>query len=251
MAKGRRIDKQRKVNFQWKSLRAYAQGAGITLLVAYLFYKSFLGIFAGIIILPFWIKLKGQEEEASYRAKLSTEFKEYMMLIVAGLQTGYSLERAIKQSEDELQKLYPNDSVLLPKVHLMNQKISMNMQLERAFDEFAKSIKLEEAISLAEIISFAKRSGGDYGKHIRQTALKIEDNLAIKQEIETITTEKRLELRVMCVMPLGILLYISLTSAGFIAPLYGNIAGVILMTVCLIVYGVLITIGRKIIDIKV
>ncbi len=173
------------------------------------------------------------------------------MLIVAGLQTGYSLERALKQAEAELNHLFSRDGILTNYVHLMNQKIAMNVQLEKAFMEFAVSTGLEEAVSLADIISFAKRSGGDYGKNIRETALKIEENMAVKQEIETITTEKRLELKVMCVMPLGILAYITLTSSSFIAPLYGNVVGVVLMTCCLIAYGFLIILGRKIIDIKV
>lgn len=227
------------------------QGLGISLIIAYLFYNSIFGIMVGIIVVPFWLKLKRNEIEEERLAKLSTEFKEYMNLIVSGLQAGYSLERAIKQAENELKQLYSKDSILLPHVHVMNQKIAMNMQLERAFNEFAESTGLEEATSLAEIISFAKRSGGDYGRHIRETALKIEDNLSVKQEIETITTEKRLELKVMCVMPMGIIAYISLTSKGFISPLYNNLTGAILMTICLLIYGGLILLGRKIINIKV
>jgi tight adherence protein B len=117
--------------------------------------------------------------------------------------------------------------------------------------EFAKAIEIEEAISLAEVISFAKRSGGDYGKNIKQTAFKIEEAMAVKQEIETITTEKRLELKVMSFMPMGILGYISLTSSSFISPLYGNLIGIILMTICLVVYGLLIMLGRKIVQINV
>ena len=182
------------------------------------------------------------------KARVSVEFKEYMMLIVTALQTGYSLEKALKQSEKELLRLYPKNSAIINPVHVMNQKIAMNIQVEKAFTE---SIQLEEAESLAEIISFAKRSGGDYGKNIRDTAMKIEENLAVKEEIQTITTEKRLELKVMSIMPMGILAYISLTSRGFIAPLYGNLLGVILMTICLFIYGALIVMGGKIIDIKV
>ena len=229
----------------------FLQGLGLSALIAFLFYKSVYGILIGIVVVPFWVRLSIKEQENKRHANLLLEFKEYMMLIVAGLQTGYSLERAIKQSEVELKKLYSNDSVLLPFVHIMNQKLAMNVQLEKAFLEFAQAINLEEAQSLAEIISFAKRSGGDYGKNIKETALKIEGNLAVRQEIETITTEKRLELKVMCVMPLGILAYITITSSSFIAPLYGNILGVSLMTVCLFVYGILIVLGRRIIEINV
>ena len=205
----------------------------------------------GILVIPFWIHFNRVERSEKRRSRMLTEFKEYMMLIVQSLQTGYSLERAVKQSEIELKRLYPNESVLMGYVHIMNQKINMNVQLEKAFMEFAVSTGLEEAISLAEIIAFAKRSGGDYGKNIRETAMKIEDNLAVKQDIETITTEKRLELKVMCVMPIGILAYITITSKGFIAPLYGNVLGTVIMSTCLVVYGFLIMLGKKIIDIKV
>ena len=223
----------------------------MTAIIAFLFYKSIWGMCVAVAVVPFWLKLCKKEEADKRRLAMLQEFKEYMMLIVASLQTGYSLERAIKQSEQELKKLYSQDSVLLPYVHVMNQKIAMNVQLEKAFTEFATAVDLEEAINLADIISFAKRSGGDYGKNIRETAIKIEENLAIKQEIETITTEKRLELKVMCVMPMGILAYITLTSRSFIAPLYGNAIGIILMTACLVAYGFLIMLGRRIIEINV
>ncbi len=251
MAKGRKFDSYRKISLKRDDVAPFLQGFLLTVVIAFLFYRHIAGLLAGILVIPFWLKLKNEEKQAEILAKKSMEFKEYMMLIVAGLQTGYSLERAVKQAEDELKKLFPEGSVILPYIRIMNQKISMNIQLEQAFDEFAKAIGLEEAVSLSEIIGFAKRSGGDYSKHIRDTALKIEENLSIKQEIETITTEKRLELKVMCVMPMGILAYISLTSKSFIAPLYGNLVGAEVMTVCLIGYGCFMMLGRKIIDIKV
>lgn len=251
MGKDGRFNTYRKISGKWTDIKPVMQGLLLTAIIAFLFYKSVFGLFAGIVIIPFWVRMKKAEDKALARSKVAMEFKEYMMLIVAGLQAGYSLERAVRQAEDELIRLFPEGSRLAIHIHRMNQKLAMNIQLEKAFDEFAKDISLEEAMSLAEIISFAKRSGGDYGRHIKETALKIEDNLSIKQEIETITTEKRLELKVMCVMPLGILAYITITSADFIAPLYGNALGVLVMTACLIGYGACIILGKKIIDINV
>ncbi|SHJ17957.1 type II secretion system F family protein [Pseudobutyrivibrio xylanivorans] len=251
MGKSRQLSAYRKISGTWQGMIPWLQGIGITIAIAFLFYRSFFGILSGVLIIPFWLKLKSEEKQTQLQAKMETEFKEFMLLIVAGLQTGYSLERALLQAEEELKKLYSQESVLENSVHIMNQKIAMNTQVEKAFAEFAKTAGLEEAESLAEIISFAKRCGGDYCRHIRETAIKIEDSIAVKQEIQTITTEKRLELKVMCVMPILILGYISLTSPGFIKPLYGNLVGIILMSGCLVVYGCLIVLGRRIIDIKV
>ena len=250
MGKSRKTDSHRQA-ISKRTVNGIIQGLLITVVIAFLFYRSIFGLIVGIVVVPFWLKLCQEKYEMDEKARVSVEFKEYMMLIVTALQTGYSLEKALKQSEKELLRLYPKNSAIINPVHVMNQKIAMNIQVEKAFTELAESIQLEEAESLAEIISFAKRSGGDYGKNIRDTAMKIEENLAVKEEIQTITTEKRLELKVMSIMPMGILAYISLTSRGFIAPLYGNLLGVILMTICLFIYGALIVMGGKIIDIKV
>ena len=226
------------------------QAFALTILVALLFYKSLMGILAGVVIVPFWYSRYMQEQARRGQVRLENEFKEYMMLISSSLQAGYSLERAIKNSQGELAKLFA-DSRLLPHVATLNKRIDLNTQVEQAFEMFANEVNIEEAVSLSEILSYSKRSGGDYSKHIKNTARKIDEKLAVKQEIETITTEKRLELKVMCAMPLGILAYVSLTSGDFIAPLYGNLVGAAVMTVLLLIYGVMIELGQSIININV
>ena len=224
---------------------------GLTIAVAFLFYKSLLGMITGIVIVPFYLQQYLEEVEQKKNQRLHVEFKEYTMLISNSLQAGYSLERALLQSEEELIKLYGKNGILIGPVHEMNQKIKMNIQVERAFVEFAKRLRLDEAEFLSEILLFAKRSGGDYGKQIKNTSTKIEEKLMIEQEIDTMITEKKVEFKVMCLMPLGILAYIAITSSEFIEPLYKNTLGVSLMTACLFAYGAIVLVGRRIIKIKV
>ena len=54
----------------------------------------------------------------------------------------------------------------------------------------------------------------------------------------------------MNVVPIFILAYLKLTSGAFLAPLYGNLFGVLFMTACLVVYGVTILLADKILDIQ-
>ncbi|MCF0131282.1 MAG: hypothetical protein HUJ71_06115 [Pseudobutyrivibrio sp.] len=133
----------------------------------------------------------------------------------------------------------------------MNQKIAMNVQVERAFEEMAERLELQEAVNLSDILVFSKRSGGDYGRYIKDTAYKIEDKIMVQQEINTMTVEKRFEYRIMSVMPIGILAYVSLTSKEFIDPLYSTIAGRIVMSVSLVLYGILLVAGKKIVEIEI
>lgn len=221
------------------------------MVIAFLFYRSFYGLLAGIVIIPFWLVQYRDRVEKKRQIKLKSEFKEYMILISNALQTGYSLEKALLQSEAELNKLFPKDSVLMDPIHEMNQRVRMNIQVEKAFEEMANRIEMEDAQNLSDILTFSKRAGGDYGKQIRNCAVKIEEKLRVAEDIATMTAEKQLELRVMSVMPVGILAYVALTSADFIAPLYNNIIGITIMTICLLVYGLMISIGKKIVSIEV
>ena len=52
-------------------------------------------------------------------------------------------------------------------------------------------------------------------------------------------------------MPFGIILYMSLTSPGFLEVLYGNLFGVAVMTGCLAVYLFAWWLGNRIVDIEV
>ena len=69
--------------------------------------------------------------------------------------------------------------------------------------------------------------------------------------METVISGKRMEQKVMSIMPFGIILYLKLTAREFIAPLYGNILGMSVMTVCLIVYVIADGWAKRIVNIDV
>lgn len=227
------------------------EGIGITSLIAFLFYRSYWAMLSSIIIIPFWLRKYRSNLASKQNAKKTVEFKEMMQLVGASLQAGYSIERAFKQSEREMGNLFSDDYVIRQSINRLNGKVAINIPAEKAFVEFADEIEMEEARTLAEILSFAKRSGGDYAKHIRGASIKIEEKLSVQQEIDTLTAEKRLELNIMSVMPIMILAYISISSPEFVEPLYGNMTGIIVMTICLCVYGLMLLLGEKIVHIEV
>ena len=69
--------------------------------------------------------------------------------------------------------------------------------------------------------------------------------------INTIISGKKMEQTVMNIMPFGMIIYLRITSPEFIEPLYGNLFGAAVMSVCLVVYAAAFMLGRKITDIKV
>ena len=65
------------------------------------------------------------------------------------------------------------------------------------------------------------------------------------------TASRRYEQNIMNILPFVIIIYIDLTSDGFIDIMYGCFAGRVIMTVSLILTGVSYMLSQKILDIKV
>ena len=86
---------------------------------------------------------------------------------------------------------------------------------------------------------------------IENTASIIRDKRAVNEKILNMTASRRYEQNIMNILPFVIIIYIDLTSDGFIDIMYGCFAGRVIMTVSLILTGVSYMLSQKILDIKV
>ena len=73
----------------------------------------------------------------------------------------------------------------------------------------------------------------------------------VKKEIEATLAAKKSEQMIMSLMPAGIIMYLQMTSPGFLSVLYGNPFGIAAMSICLVIYATAYWLGRKIVDIEV
>ena len=71
------------------------------------------------------------------------------------------------------------------------------------------------------------------------------------KEIEATLAAKKSEQMIMSLMPVGIILYLQMTSPGFLSVLYGNPFGIAAMSICLVIYAAAYWLGRRIVDIEV
>ena len=79
----------------------------------------------------------------------------------------------------------------------------------------------------------------------------MEDKIDVKKEIDAMLAARKMEQNIMSFMPIGIILYMRMTSPGFMDMLYHNAAGVCIMTICLCCYAVAFIWGRRIVEIEV
>lgn len=236
----------------WReNLLWFAATMGITSLIAWLFYRSVyaMAIIAPMLFLTRRIFCRHLLEKR--KRELLYQFGEMLQMISASLKAGYSMENAFLQGWKEYARLYGEKSLMAQEFRTISHQMQFNEPLEQLVEELAQRSGVEEIVSFSQVFSFAKRGGGDMMKIFQDTVEKIRQKSDVEREIATVITAKRTEQRIMDVVPFGILLYVGLTSPEFLAPLYGNLPGAAVMTVCLLVYVGAFLLAEKILDIRV
>ena len=117
--------------------------------------------------------------------------------------------------------------------------------------DFAERSGLQDIRNFTEVFSIAKRSGGSLKEIIERTGKIIRDKTAVTEEIRSMTASRRYEQNIMNILPFGIILYINLTSNGFLNVMYERFAGRMIMTACLALIALSYWLSQKILDIRV
>lgn len=187
-------------------------------------------------LIYFYIKSRRRSLIKERKWKLNLEFKDGILALSAALEAGYSAENAIEEARKDLMHIYLEGAMIMQEFTYMSNQLRMNVTVEKVLEDFAVRSQVEDILSFSEVFTTAKRTGGDLINVIKLTGNIINDKIEVKREIITLITAKRMEANLMKGIPLFILIYLSLSSPGFLDPLYHNAFGIIVMTVLLILY---------------
>lgn len=232
-------------------IQMIVKSAGITVFIAWLYYRNLWAVF---ILSPVGIWYYARlQKECIYRKKQEfiMQFKEMIQIFSSLLNTGYSVENALRESQKELRILYTEKAAILRELGILVRQMQVKIPVEQAIEEFSGRVQLEDVVSFAEVFITAKRSGGDMIAIIQNTVNQMGDKIDVRREIDTMLAAKKYEFKVMSVIPFLIIAYMSLSFPEFMDCLYGNIAGTGVMTVCLIIYITAYYLGLKISAIEV
>lgn len=225
--------------------------AGITLLTAWLYYRSGWAI---IVLFPIgFLYYRSLEKECmeERKSEFLFQFREAIQSMAASLRAGYSVENAVKETYGELLRMYEKEEMICKEFAFLVQQIRVRIPAEEAFEGLAERVRLEDVRNFANVFTAGKRSGGDMISIIKNTAGQIGDKIDIKREIDTILAAKRYEFRVMAVIPYMIIAYMTLSFPEFMDCLYNNVIGIGVMSICLGIYLAAYALGAKLVEIEV
>ena len=234
-----------------EKLMSAAKAAGLTLIIAVCFYNSFwsLLIFPGVL---FWLYKQEKKRLGEKRQKaLKLQFKDAVQGIAAAMAAGYSAENALREARKDLSLIYAENMDILQELSAMERRMDANQTIEAVMEDFARRSGLEEAETFAEIFAVGKRSGGDIIGIMKDTAKTISETIETERQAATALASRKYEQKVMNLVPFGMILYLRLGCPGFLDPLYGNVAGIGIMTGCLGLYLAAWHLGKKLLNIEV
>lgn len=219
--------------------------------IAFLFYRSLWGLCCLPLVL--FVSYKREKECGKERQsqQLLEEFINGIRVLNTSLQAGFSMENAWREVQKELLLMYGETSLFWKEVKEMNHSVAVNVPIEKLMLQFAYRSGLEDIILFAELFEYGKRSGGNWRRIIEEAVQHIQDKYDARKEIEVMIASKKLEQQVMNVIPLGILLFLQISSWDYMSVLYHNPAGILCMSICLAGYGAALLLSDRILRIQV
>lgn len=230
---------------------AVLEGGLLILAIGYFFYRSFL---ACVLLLPlfgFFVKEKKRELAKKRRQELSVQFKDLVLSLSANLKAGYSIENAMREAYRDMELLYGMDSPIALEIRHMIRGMENNVVLEKMLYDLGLRSHLPDIMQFADVFFIAKKSGGNLTEILEKTAEVIEQKIDTDKEIQLMISAKKMEQKIMNLVPFLIIFYIGSTSKGFFDVLYHNLVGIVVMTVCLVFYGAAWRLSKKIVEIEV
>ena len=221
----------------------------MAVLVAFVFYNRLLGLIPGLLVAVYVFKLQKKSYEEKQRRRILLEFKNMINAMQSSLEAGNSIERAIISAGKDMQDLYGDKSEIVKQIKIIEKKLRLNIPLETALAEMAEELDQSEIYDFVEIISTIKRTGGNAVRIIRNTVEKLTDEIELDAELEVMVAAKKYEQQIMVFMPALIVVFLRMTTDGFMAPLYGSPLGIIIMSVVLLINVGADLLGRRIVDI--
>lgn len=231
-------------------VRALLEGCALVALIDYLFYRRLivLPVLAPLPVL--WLIHRLREEKKARLRQLNYDFREALSSLAVSLRAGSAVERAFSEAEANLRSVV-GDHDLTREFAYMNEQIRLKTPPEELMTELALRTGVEDLMDFAAVFSSVKRLGGSMVDIITKAARIISDKIDVEREIEAAVAAKSFEQKIMAAAPVFFILYLQLSSPGFLDVLYTSLFGALLMTGCLAIYAAAIILGKRIVTIEV
>lgn len=219
--------------------------------IGFLFYHHWMiagmASLAGLLIPRYYSRFLLDRRKAA----LSMQFKQALYSLSSSLAAGKSVENGFREAVADMKLLSPDgDHDLIREFSIISVKMEYGQPVEEALQDFARRANLEDIVNFSDVFATCKRTGGDLVEVVRRSSAVIGEKMDIQQEISVMVAQKRFEARVMFAAPFLFVLFMNISAADYMTPLYTG-TGRLISTGCLLLLGCCLLWINKIMKINV
>lgn len=248
---GKKID-YNVYQLSWKQWLQYtAEAVVLCCTINYLFYQS-PAVFLFILPIAAWYIRQRKRQQIQLRKKrIHYQFKEALNALQIGISAGYSLDNAVRETRKDLERIYGKTAEMTMEFSYMEIQLKHSIPLEELLYDLGMRSRVEDILNFSDILVQSKKMGGNMKEILQKCIASMEERIQVKKEIDTMLASRKMEQGIMSIIPLGIILYMRITSPGFLDVLYDTTAGICIMTFCLALYLFAFFWGVRLTDIEV
>ncbi len=219
--------------------------------LSFLFFDSMtVFAFAWIGLIPYCRYRRGAFRERRQRI-LKEQFLALIAVIAGKTNAGMSAEHAFGEAAVDMERIYGKGAPVVTELRQIAVKQAHGETLEICLKDLGNRSGIDDIHEFAQIFSIARQNSGRMRSVIDDTARMMQEKNETEAEIFVLLSGKKMEQKIMCVIPLLIIAYLRLEAAGFMGVLYHNVLGITVMSICLIVYVAAYFMGERIVRITV
>lgn len=222
----------------------------VVLMLDYFFYRSLIAMIPLAYIGYKYFQSEELLLKQKQKEELKEQFKEMLLLVSKAQQAGYSVDNAFLACLPEMQELYGNGSGICKMLHIIRFTKENRKSLPEAWHKIGDITQIAEIQEFAGVYEISQEKSGNMSGAMERAAEMLAAKMETEKEITVLLSAKRLEQRIMNLMPFLIMLYMMITSPGYFNGLYHTFLGVLIMSVCLGIYLVAYKASLKIVDIR-
>ena len=220
------------------------------LVLDFFFYQSFWALIPLSYIGFCYFKSEQNYLLEKKKEEAREQFKEMLLLVSRGQKAGYSADNAFLYCTPEMQELYGKESSICKMLQMIARAFENRQSLPAIWQRIGEITDITEIREFAGIYEIAQKKSGNVSGAMEKTAEIIAGKMETEKEITVLLSAKRLEQRIMNLMPFFIMLYMMVTSPGYFDGLYHTPAGTIIMSICLGIYMAAYAVSLHIVNIR-
>lgn len=181
--------------------------------------------------------------------KLKKQFCDFASALTNALSSGMNMNDALLAVYNDLQAQYSEAAFIVQEVGEVIHGVNNNIPVETMLEDFGNRSGIPDVVNFATVFATCYRTGGDIKSIVRRTTDIISEKIMISSEIKTAMTSNKMQMNVMCVLPIVIVLLMRVMSREF-AESFATIIGVIGLTISVGLTVGAYKLGKRITDIE-